>query len=337
MEVATAKPSGAGDPDASRAAAILRAAPEVFRIENLGRVAAATVYEFVRRHELYKAAGYPSMKAYAASELAVTEASCKDYARAGNAIWQYFPGIAEAVIEYVESGVHVHPSGVVARAIPDIPSVSVLRELPRVLRGATDDEVTSIVSQVSTGKLTHRELRALLHARPTSRGEPGTEGASQRPSEKRLAVFDDVPEMHEIIRLLGEAAKLSAQLIAGWKEGPGADVSVLVPTYKSARDSVERVRVQLEAALPHRICSGCKGGRCGVCRGTGWLSKDVTPPEMVGKRARPQTKRTHDTVRRPAAVSGKRPARPVQKIGKVSTRRAKGTGHKPVAAMTGRK
>jgi hypothetical protein len=296
--------------------AILKAAPNVFQLARMSTGAAATLFEFIRRWKLYVELGFNTMREYAARHLGVNGSNYREYDRAGKAMWAELPESASRVIEYL-CGVGQTGPGAIAPPVglPSVPSVSVLRVLPRALRQTDPSERAALVARVEAGECTYDELRKkgkesesggqpafstapanddVAIAR-TESDESRQDGAADRPD-----IFGDVPEFEEFVRLARQAIGFLDRLNEGWSESSGRDVDPIRPRVRAIAEGIGKFATEIDdTIIPRTVCSACAGANaaCTECRGMGWLPR-------VPVRNRPAKK----GVKRAKAIRQKSPA-----------------------------
>ncbi len=322
------------EPSEALKKAVLDAAPGVFQFERLSSGVAAVVYEFVLRNRLFERAGFDSMKDYAATRLGVSAGSCKPYHRAGAAMWDIFPTTATSVIEYVagRSGGQLTPSLASAGLLPEIPCVSVLRELPRALRRVDPGEHDAIIQGVAAGEVTYEELHAagrVRTGRSDGKGAHADSGTSAPvQGQARLGVpadihiFDDVPELKGMAELLREALEVGQGVERVWTDNPGRDVDPVRPALTDVLADIKKAAKRIEDdIIPRSVCFACsgKGKRCQTCTGKGWMSrKSAIPPSANGtpRAAKAPATKTAKTAKTSKATKRAKRAKPSKKLTK---------------------
>jgi hypothetical protein len=285
--------------------AVLRAAPNLFQVARMSTGMAAVVFEFVRSWKIYKESGFESMSAYAEAHLGVKgRNNYREYARGGKAAWTHYAALAQRLIEAISGGValegvQLHPP----LGLPSVPSVSLLRELPRALKRTDPSEHAEVLARVQAGECTYEELRAKRQlattaepvvaandATPSSDADDGSEGAGGT----RPTIFDDVPELEEAARLTREAMGFLDRLVGAWDGNGGNDVDPILPRVRALAAKQKSIATELEDhIIPRTICASCSGEGCRVCRGMGWLPRVPlrTGPKKAAPRPRAKTVR----------------------------------------------
>ncbi len=301
----TATGSASGPPHTMSDAlkrAVLGAAPRIFALERMTSGMAALLFHLISQEHLFALEGFASMDEYADKRLGVqSEANMKVFRRAGRAIWDNFPDLAMRAVEAVAGGVtFVTTDG----ALPSLPRVSVLRELPAALRRVKDaDERAALLERVEEGDVTYEELRKV--GRPseapattasTTKGQaagvssPGTAVAAEhvtpdfgnRTSSTHLRrtrmppVFDDVSDLEQAAEDLRTVQVFFDRLAKTYSENPERDVRPILPLLVGF---VDRLGVLLDAledrVIPSDVCASCEGNDdlCTICGGAGWVPR----------------------------------------------------------------
>jgi hypothetical protein len=143
-------------------AAVLVATPQMFRLAAVASGISAILFEYVRSQGLYRQAGYPTMRAYARIELGVrSDAALRKARKAGVHAWTTIPTRCREVIAAVIA------DGL-ARALPDVPNLSMLYVLPRALRSASAPD--GLLAEVLAGRHTLATLTRIARRGDTHRG-----------------------------------------------------------------------------------------------------------------------------------------------------------------------
>jgi hypothetical protein len=295
---------------------VLSAAPDFMQRALTSTGVAATIFEYVRRWNLYEDQGFRTMREYAEVRLGVKGQNYREYARGGKAMWDDLPELASQVIQYVSgqvvaAGAIAPPSG-----LPCVPPVSVLRVLPRALRGTDPSERSALIARVEAGKCTYEELRekgkVVATAEPAG---PATDDASDAAGgaedivTNRPAIFENVPDLEETLASTRVAMTRMGELASTWDDDGGPDVDPILPRVRALAGQLRSVATELEDnIIPRTVCSSCSGEGCRACRGMGWFPR--VPLHTGPKKAAPR--RRARTVRR--AASGQKNVK--QKVGR---------------------
>jgi hypothetical protein len=282
--------------------AILNAAPNVFQLVRMSTGAAAVIFEFVRRWKLYVELGFSTMREYAAQQLGVSGDNYREYARAGKAMWDDLPELASRVIEYL-CGVGQTGPGAIAPPVglPSVPSVSVLRVLPRALRQTDPSERAALIARVEAGECTYDELRTKgpipTETQPASPvapanddladGEKGDGLQTDQVDPRAPAIFSNLPELNGMLKMARTAAEAAKTIVDIWVNDGGPDVDPIVPRVRVIADTFAKLASEIDdTIIPRTVCSACKGSddTCSACRGMGWLPR-------VHLRSRPAKRR----------------------------------------------
>jgi hypothetical protein len=278
-------------PSEATKTAVFEAAPNIFQHARMSTGMAAIVFEFVRRWKLYAHSGFSTMREYAERQLGVSGENYREYARAGKAMWENFPERATRVIEHICGAGQAGPGAIAPPAgLPSVPSVSVLRVLPRALRQTDPSERAALIARVEAGQCTYDELRvkgkASVNGQPAFSTAPANDDVAIAPTESdesradgaanRPDIFDDVPEFEEFVRLARDATGFLDRLDAGWSESGGPDIDPIRPRVRAIAKKFGELATEIDdTIIPRTACTACghDGEQCDNCGGLGWLPR----------------------------------------------------------------
>jgi len=305
-------------PSDTTKSAVMKATPEIFKFERVTSGVSAVLYEAVRQWDLYKLEGFASMTAYAEGKLGVIgKANNAAYARAGKAVWTYYPATAQRAIESLVGAKGF--TGVNLTDLPNVPGVGLLRELPAALERTKLSDRAALLERVGGGQMSHSDLRrqgrkkaAKTHCNAGSAVAPAkvtTDEEHLPEGFTRADIFNDVGDLDHAAGALREATSTLDSLRAGWSEHSAPDVLPVLPTLEAILVGLKAAAAKLDEITPRSICAACRGEaeRCKACRKMGWLPR---------KSALAPLRKTQSS-----KTAGKKVASPKQKNKKVSRRR----------------
>lgn len=123
----------------------------------------------------------------------------------------------------------------------------------------------------------------------------GTIPVPQAEPTKRPPIFDDIPQIRNVKRLLKRTHAAVTVLANIWRDGHGPDVKALRPRVAHTLKTIEALEEDVRVWLPERPCDKCDDPRspkrrCKQCAGCGWLpaasnARATIHPQQGDKRA----------------------------------------------------
>lgn len=206
---------------------ILEATPRVFRLVRNASGLSAVLFGYIRKHELFKQAGFDEMREYARQHLGVeSEPMYKKIARASKTGWKHYREHFEAIVQRIVAG-----QNPLDEQDAKLPSMTALALLSTALKSVDADKRSEFLANVLDGKIRAEDMekreRSATKADTRINRAPVSPSASLPPAKRAFEAMRTAeeslrecpvgelsPSEREELRLQAEAlAQLASELL----------------------------------------------------------------------------------------------------------------------------